>query len=314
MRYLITGINGFIGRHLAARLRQEPGAVVLGTGRRQAAAVCVADYLVCDLTCRTSTARLVAWARADVVFHLAGRSNHGDWRDIERHNLHAYHSLWDALRQVSARPVRLLVVGSAAELGDLPAESLPATEATPCRPLTPYGRSKHAITRHACEHGSGRGLVSAVVARTFNLVGPRLDSRLALGSFAQQCVECLHGRRTTIHCGPLVCRRDYVDVRDAVEAYLALVRSGEPGQIYNVCSGVGYQMAHLLDRMLTILAIRPEIVTDASAAPAGPSAVVGDATKTSRLTGWRSITAIDDSLASLLAHAMERGAVNMKAA
>lgn len=303
MRYLITGVNGFSGRHLAARLLREPCAVVLGTGRRGESSVLPQNYRPCDLTCAESVAALVAWADADVVFHLAGLNGMDAPSDLERVNLASYIHLSDSLRR-SNRKTRLVTIGSAAEFGNVAASDLPATERTACRPQSAYGRSKHEITRRALSELRSSSL-EVIVARPFNLVGAGLDRRLALGSFAAQVISCERGLQQTIECGQLSCRRDYLDIGDAVDAYLALATRGEPGQLYHVCSGRDYEMSDLLKRLMVIACADARIISETGPRATGPQSMFGDHRKLSQQTGWRPMIPIDTSLQQLLAYEAE---------
>ncbi|MEI7782107.1 MAG: NAD-dependent epimerase/dehydratase family protein, partial [Planctomycetota bacterium] len=117
-RVLITGIEGFTARHLAASLRADPGLRVLGTGRRDRTTSPVDGYQPCDITDRDAVRALVAWARPDVVYHLAGLRGDASEADMHAVNVGGFELLRTALRHSAAgRPVRLLVIGSAAEIG-----------------------------------------------------------------------------------------------------------------------------------------------------------------------------------------------------
>ena len=141
-RILITGATGCSGSHLAALLRDEPDLVLFGTGRRGRATPQLDGYLPCDLAEPAAAEAVVEWARPDVVYHLAGGRGDGSDADCHRINAELFEHLLAAVRRQSGRrPVRMLVVGSAAEIGRVPADRLPVDETVACRPLTAYGAS-----------------------------------------------------------------------------------------------------------------------------------------------------------------------------
>jgi GDP-4-dehydro-6-deoxy-D-mannose reductase len=294
-RVLITGIHGFTGRHLAARLAETSSATLIG--------------LPCDLTDPEAVRQAVERADPDVVFHLAGIFGSESPEAIQRVNVGGFVSLRDALRRQAerrGRPIRLLTVGSAAELGRAGAARLPVAEDACCQPETAYGRSKWEATRLALAEPS-EGPLEIVVARPFNLVGPGLSPRLALGNFARQIADVALGRASVIRCGPLDARRDYLDVRDAVEAYRLLVERGRPGQLYHVCAGRSYAVGDLLQRMLALAGAGPEILSQPTDWAGDLADIYGDPGKLIAECGWAPTIDIDRSLADLVAWAIAHG-------
>jgi GDP-4-dehydro-6-deoxy-D-mannose reductase len=301
-RYLITGVCGFSGRHLAAWLRRRPAAVVLGSGRRPYPNVPLDGYRAADLTDGNAAGALAAWARPDVVFHLAALGAAASEARIRLVNVQGFLNLHAALRlHVAGRAIRLVTIGSAAELGSAGVARLPVTEASPCSPESAYGRSKWEITRRVLAEPSS-GSLETVVARTFNLVGPGLDSRLALGNFARQLARIQRGETDALRCGPLEARRDFLDVRDAIAAYVALAERGSPGELYNVCSGQSHRIGDLLGQLIDLASVPVRVIpASGPRRPFDPPDVYGSHAKLTRATGWRPALGIRRSLADLLA-------------
>src|SRR5262249_43185389 len=132
--------------------------------------------------------RTIEQSRPDVVYHLAavlGGTTPDRLHDV---NVRGFMALCDSLRRHATRrgePVRILTVGSAAELGATGATHLPVREDAPCEPEAASGRSKLEMTQRALREPVA-GPLRISVARTFNLVGPGLGPHLALGRFARQ--------------------------------------------------------------------------------------------------------------------------------
>jgi GDP-4-dehydro-6-deoxy-D-mannose reductase len=299
MRVLITGVNGFSGRHLAAALARDPGLTVLGTGRRTATRATLAGYRSCDLTDEQKVREVVAWAAPDVVYHLAAAWGSASADELEAVNIQGFERLREALRaQARERRIRLLVIGSAAEIGEVSPEQLPVDETVPCRPTTPYGKSKHALVQAALAEPNTSGL-EIIVARPFNLVGAGLGEGLAPGRFTAAVRAVARGETDTIHCGWLDGRRDYLDIADAVRAYRLLVDHAPPGTLANVCSGRSVRTGDLLDRLIELAGVRATIV--AGAPRDGDIADIrGSHALLSAMTGWQPEISLDVSLANLL--------------
>lgn len=303
-RILVTGVGGFSGRHLVGRLRLRRPAAIVGLDCAAGAAIEPGLFAECDLTDPKDVLAAVFRARPDVVIHLAGVFGAASPETIRDVNVGGFRHLCTALRRYheeSGLTIRLVTVGSAAELGSTGVARLPVTEDAVCLPETDYGKSKLAVTRLAQAEPT-EGPLEIVIARPFNLVGPGLSESLSLGSFARQIAAVGRGEAEAIHCGPLSARRDFLDVRDAVEAYLALAERGSAGQVYNVCAGRSFQIADQLHEMIEAAGGDIPVVEDRSRQrPGDLPDIYGDHTKITRETGWRPTIPISRSLADLMA-------------
>lgn len=100
-----------------------------------------------------------------------------------------------------------------------------------------------------------------------------------------------------LRCGDLDTRRDFVDVRDAVAAYVVLMRHGRPRHVYNVCAGVSHRIGDLLDALMTLAGVRPRIEAEAARARSRDvSDIYGDRSKIARDVGWQPTIHVEDSL------------------
>ncbi len=232
-RLLVTGAASFTARHLreasAGRDLELWGTDLAPQGPAGL------RYVPADLAKPDAARTLLERVRPDRVLHLAGVSG----RDVERCwavNLDATRHLIEACAAL-ARPPAVVLISSAAVYGLTRPEESPVREATPLRPVTPYGASK-AAAEHAALSMHRRGLVAVTVARPFNLVGPGLREGFAPSDFmAQARALRAGGTDAPIRVGNLEPRRDFVDVRDAVRAYLALLeRDDLRGRVFNVAS------------------------------------------------------------------------------
>jgi GDP-4-dehydro-6-deoxy-D-mannose reductase len=141
-----------------------------------------------------------------------------------------------------------------------------------------------------------------VRARPFNHVGPRQSPEFAVAHFARQVVAIERGQQPPVlETGDLRPSRDLTDVRDTVAAYLLLLEHGRAGEAYNVASGQGYTMRTVLDRLLALAGISPEIrqLTEL-VRPTEQPAVRADASKLRRETGWQPRFTLDQTLADTL--------------
>ena len=141
--YLVTGASGFLGRPLLDALAGSSNSPfrIVTVGRRRPTDWPADSFIQGDLTNLESVRAVIEEADPAVVFHLAGRTPPADPGALYESNSVATALLLDALRE-RGRPARVVLAGSAAELGPVAVEALPVDESHPCRPESPYGLSK----------------------------------------------------------------------------------------------------------------------------------------------------------------------------
>jgi GDP-4-dehydro-6-deoxy-D-mannose reductase len=289
VRALVTGARGFVGPYLTAHL-EAAGDEVVGFGPEV------------DITDGEAIRDAVAAARPDAVYHLAAASHVGSsWSaPVEVLRTNAEGTLNVLLAAEAAGAQRVLVVGSAEEYGIVEPSALPLTETSPLRPVTPYGASKVAAEVVGLQAFLGRGL-PVVLARPFNHLGPGQSDRLVASTLAHQVARNEHEGTDVVLAGDLTPRRDFTDVRDVVRAYRLLVTEGQPGEAYNVCSGVDVPVSEVADALIAEARRPMRVELDPSRLrPVELPALRGDPGKLRAATGWAPEIPLERTLSDLL--------------
>ena len=142
-----------------------------------------------------------------------------------------------------------------------------------------------------------------VRSRAFNHEGPRRGDVFVTSNFAKQIAEIERGlREPVIAVGSLKNRRDYTDVRDVVRGYWLLLERGEPGEVYNLCSGRAWVIQEILDFLLGE-ARAPGITVREEPTRLRPSDVPvlrGDATRAQAAVGWKPEIPFERTLRDIL--------------
>jgi GDP-4-dehydro-6-deoxy-D-mannose reductase len=303
-RVLITGCDGFVGRTLTARMN-DAGYEVWGVDRFPHDGMFAGHtHFVNDLSDAGEVGALVAKAEPDAIVHLAAQASVHQSFDEPREtlvsNVVPVLNLLDALR--SGKPgIRLLAIGSAEEYGKVAPEALPLTETAPLDPESPYALGK-SIQNQCCRAFASLYGVDVVMTRSFNHTGPGQRDAFVLSGFARQITEIRMGtREPVIEVGNLSARRDFTDVRDVCDAYVALIEKGRAGEVYNVCSGESHNVGDLLERMCELGGCDVEIRVDPDRMrPVDVPDLRGDHGKITRETGWKPAIPTEDTLQALL--------------
>jgi len=276
---LVTGASGFIGRHLVAA-QAALGHDVVGLSRREASETTSPGFIRAALEVHRPTA----------VYHLAGpafvpdsrRDPEGFW---DAHVNGTWHLL-EAVRSLGEPYPRILLAGTADSYRPDPAR-LPFDEETPIEPENPYAAAK--LAQEALGIGWHRTYGLPVVrVRLFNVIGPGQGERFVASNFAMQAARIalgLHPPR--VETGDLRTARDFIDWRDAMEALELALTCGEPGEVYNVASGVARPIGDLLDHFRARVGLPIEIAQPESLVRPGQAlARCGSAARLRERTGW----------------------------
>lgn len=292
-RALITGISGFVGKHLQEQLLKRRWHVH-GFDIRPSGA----NVFVGDLTDRAALAHAIVESQPDVIFHLAGIIKSSDNEAYYKSNLFGTLNLLDAVMQMETCP-KVVLASSSAVYG-MTKGSRPITEHSALHPITEYAVSKAAQEMAALRYYYAFGL-PVIIVRMFNLLGPGQSSDLACSAFARQIALAETRGQDEIVTGNLDARRDFVDVRDAVRAFMMLAEKGQAGQIYNVCSGRAVSIQKCLSEMMAQSKKKLSTRVDVDRIQNNDVPVqVGSYQKLHKVTGWSPKISLKQSLSDLL--------------
>jgi len=297
-RALITGAAGFVGPILRTVLK-ERGWLCVGVDASDGA-----DHRV-DITDAEQVDRLFASA-GDLthVFHLAAITfvpqSRQDPTGTIRVNVEGTIRLAHATAQHHPG-ARFVFIGTS-EIYGAP-QQLPVDEEHPVAPNNPYAISKLAADQYCAYLGRTTGL-DVVRMRPFNHSGPGQSDRFVLSSFARQIAEIEAGvTPPVLKTGNLEAARDFSHVRDVVRAYALAAEQGEPGAVYNVCSGNAYTIQDALDALLAMSDANIEVRQDPDRMrPSDVPEVRGSYAKLEAATGWTPAVAFDELLHDLLTY------------
>jgi GDP-4-dehydro-6-deoxy-D-mannose reductase len=304
-KVLITGAAGFVGRHLTAHL-EACGDDVVGVDR---SAMPGSDLPGVDITDAAAVAALMDDVRPEAIYHLAGWADvGGSWKaPVEAFRANAEGTLNVLSAAVDAGVGRVLAVSSADVYGKVEPSELPLTEDSPLRPASPYAASKVAADYLGLQAWLGRAL-PVLRVRAFNHLGPGQTDKFVAPALASRIARAERdGNTAPLPIGDLSARRDFTDVRDVVRAYRLLMLKGEPGEVYNVCSGVDLAVQDLADQLLAQARISLSFETDPELLrPVEVPVLRGSHDRLTDATGWEPEIPIDQTLTDLLEDWRER--------
>ncbi len=314
-RFLITGVNGFVGRHLSSLLL-ERGAEVHGTAFAPeddplaGAGLDGVELHSVDVRDQAQVDDVVAKTAPDGIFHLAGIAFVPDAQ--AKPTLAFEVNALGTIRVLAAvrghRPsARVIAIGSSEVYGLVAESALPIRETTPLHPLSPYAASKAAADLAAYQWAES-GEVDVVRVRPFNHVGAGQRTVFVCPDFATQIARIERGEiEARMNVGDLEVVRDFSDVRDVVRAYLALYDKGVRGEAYNVCSGVGRTIRQILDELIAQSGVEVDVQVDPDKLrPRRVPVFVGSAAKLRDHTGWQPLHDWEETLSAVLADCRQR--------
>ncbi len=224
MKILLTGANGFTGRHFAARAAVAGHEVI----------PLRANLLDKEVLCEE-----VRCVKPDAVVHLAAISfvGHADLGAFYAVNVVGTTHLLDTVAQLPEPPRRVLIASSANVYGNN--GQSPLTEEDPPAPVNHYAMSKLAMEYMSRTYADR---LDIVITRPFNYTGSGQASHFVIPKIAHHFAE----RASSIALGNIEVEREFNDVQFVCDAYLCLLAHGEAGEIYNICSGRPYTLREII--------------------------------------------------------------------
>lgn len=240
MKILITGINGFVGKHVSAECLNR-GYEVVGLGRDKKCHTKITHYYSGSVLDKQLVQK--AMKDVDAVIHLAALTSHADIIDNKfatlELNLLGTKNVLDTFR-ASKTAKKFFYASTGKVYGKI--TQLPLSEEHPTSPLNILGKSK-LITEKLIDFYSNNEK-EFIIFRIFNVYGPGQKDNFLIPTILEQIKK----KKKEIVLGDIAANRDYVYIDDVVNAFiLALEKQEKVGiSIYNICTGVGTSAASIV--------------------------------------------------------------------
>lgn len=241
-RILVTGANGFTGRHLVDRLAKD-GHELHGLVHRieeDGQDLLEASH-VADLRDLTALSKVVAKVRPDKVVHLAAIAfvAHGDASELYGTNIFGTRNLLQALA-TAGHPLEAVLLASSANVYGNRRDGVLDESLSP-EPANDYG-----ITKLSCEMLARlyADRLPIITVRPFNYTGRGQSEQFII----PKIITHAKARCDTIELGNIDVARDFSDVRAVVDSYARLLDIPSAiGGLFNVCSGEARTLGEVLD-------------------------------------------------------------------
>lgn len=301
-RILVTGASGFVGRKLVDRLAiAGPDIDVVPVH----GPVAVEGALCLDLRDVDACRRLVQEVRPTTIVHLAALSSVGA---TPADPLEIWGSNFDGTLALARSALSLgtkvrLIFASSGEVYGRQFNNGPCDEDSPLAPASPYAR-----TKAACEYllkDLANENLSVVALRLFNHSGPGQDERFVVPSFAAQIAQLEQGGiGGQIKVGNLDAIRDFSDIEDIIDAYLAVIRHERPlpgFSVFNLGSGECRSIRSILQTLIGLATAPVEPVLDLSRVrPLDVAAAQGVFERFRTTFAWSPTRSFEETIAAVL--------------
>jgi GDP-4-dehydro-6-deoxy-D-mannose reductase len=306
-KVLITGVNGFVGKHLSRELAGR-GHQAFGVGREEnphpELSKLLSGYYVADLTSASDVKRLPL-DTFDTVISLAGLARAGDsFKDPAKYlkiNVDVATVLAEEILRRKLT-VRYIAISTGAVYDSH--QEMPLNEGSVLTSEgSPYAKSK-ILMEEALDklHGSS---FECVIVRPLNHIGPGQEPGFLVPDLYQKIIDAIKDSKP-VKVGDLTTKRDYTDVRDVVKAYADLAEANklEYG-LYNVCSGKSLAGEEILKSLLESVPGAKDVKIEQDPTllrPNDPRDLYGSNQRISSVAGWRPTIPLNKTIADFVAH------------
>lgn len=309
IKVLITGYSGFVSNHFISYLDTLNLPIeIIGISRGSVESISPSHLKIKtyqgDLKNALFVKEIIASVKPDYILHLASDSSVAySWENpLESflNNTNIFLNVAEAVRS-SHTDCRILSVGSSEQYGIVSPENIPITEACPLNPISPYAVARVSQEMLSKIYADGYGL-DIVMTRSFNHIGPGQTEKFVISSFIKQILYKKYINPNEVFTvGNVEIIRDFLDVRDVVKVYWNLLLKGKKGQIYNVCSGIGFSLKEIIEKILYLAKVDFNYIKDESLVrPADNPLIIGSNKKLTSELGWEQMFSIDQSLLDII--------------
>ena len=323
MKYLITGITGFLGPHLANKLVNEGhevyGLVRINMGRENDLRDIISDdvfsklkFVYSDLCNYRKLLAIFKEQKFDGVFHLAAQTHPptsftdpiGTWEWNVMGSVNLMTAMMDTQPEC-----KFLFCSTVEVYGNEGIDGRKLNEDDKFLPANPYGASKAAIDMYIQERMKNKQM-NAVIVRPFCFTGPRRGASFSISSDAIQIARMVLGKQEKVlRIGNLDTIRAVTDVRDIANAFfLVMTNPTTSGKVYNVCGGVPLKMRYYTDKLLELSGLTnvEQRIDQKLWRPIDIQYQDGDATRIREELGWEPKYTIDKTLEDLLQYWLKK--------
>jgi UDP-glucose 4-epimerase len=258
---IVTGGNGFIGKHLVKRLLSDSSYSVASINNKHVETngeeTARLTFYTADIRNTGAISNIFRNEKADTCIHLAARisvadsiKNPEETMDV---NVKGTLNVLEACHKSGVN--NFVFASSAAVYGDV--EKLPISENQPLSPLSPYGSSKMMAEQHISSYKNQNKIKKTISLRIFNVYGRgQANEADVITKFTKR----LSSGRPPIISGDGMQTRDFISVDDVVDAIILSTRTMEDVEnkvtalpsIFNIGTGTPTSISQLAQKMIEI--------------------------------------------------------------
>jgi GDP-4-dehydro-6-deoxy-D-mannose reductase len=298
-KVLITGIEGFVGTHLADYLHNREYKV---TGIHFAQPVKRFGKLYqCDIRQYAAVLKIIRTIKPDVIFHLAAQSSVAEGEKTIKQtfavNVQGTLNILEAINALNIK-ARIIYISSCEVYGQ---SNKKLTEQSQTKPVSFYAMSK-LCAEQVCLYYQRTHNLDVVLLRPFSHTGPGQAEHFIFPRIAKQVAEIEAGLiEPVLKLGNIKVRRDYSDVQDIITAYELASRKCQSGEIYNITAQKPYSIRQGVEFLIKLSSQKIAIEIDKKLVRKNDiSLLTGSARKFMRDTGWKPAISFQTTLSNLL--------------
>ena len=305
-KVLVTGVTGFIGRHVAARLidmgyevhsieRYVTGRYTIDSKRIMTHYANLTDY--------PAIKHIVKSIKPDYCMHIAAITpvafGYEHFIEVNETNYLSTINLAESCYRDVPHFKQFIFAGTSEEYGmTLTDRNSILTEESELHPNSPYAIAKVASDLYLKYMNEAYDFPCTIL-RPFNTYG-RTDNK---HFFIERTItQMLEGKN--VYLGSKDAVRDWMYVDDHVDAYIKSIGNEKAiGEVIQVCTGKGYTTQETANIIANLVGFEGEVIWNSTQMrPLDAKVLIGDNSKAKKILGWEPHYQLEEGLKKTIDH------------
>jgi nucleoside-diphosphate-sugar epimerase len=295
MRIVITGSEGFFGKHMSSYFEKngfDVWKIDINTKSKKSIAA--------DITKTGKWQKKLKELKPDCILHLAGLTREDNPAILERVHCNGTENVLDTLKELQ---VHVIIASSVSVYGEMDNCDNLLNEERECNPIGNYAKSKLKQEEIALNFSRKYKKIKVCICRISNAIGPGQSKLFFIGHIVDSLIHLKSLENSSdkliLKTGSLEGSRDFIDIRDVGRVFMLLLLNNSKG-VFNVASGCNTPLRDMVNICLKLTGVDAMIEQEVNLFKNNIQHQAFDISKISSIDNLIPLYTLEDTINSIL--------------